>query len=355
MRPAAGRDLNLGDPVADADLFDIAGAMAETADRRHHHPAAAAGHRRAVPDRGAGGSWPASPASWCRAGSANMSRAARPGISAIWAGIWAGICAGPSTSGRIGAPLLPGTACIRATALGASEYSVQLSGQTSTITAPGRLLPRRSMQVIKPEIEFRLPSRRRRHRRGDPRPLRRLRPRSRHRRGGAGVFLGAAARLRQHPRAGRRHRAGNAPPAGPRRTAACHAGRRHRPDPRRHPARRHLDFANELLILDGLSLADFDYIDLGKIRVPSLTVPVTVKSLLFRDDARSGERVQFRAAPPVGPQLIGRTPPADPQVRVHAGLHARMHAGLHVHPHVHPHGQTTGPDHVHPPGEAGDD
>src|SRR5580692_6432012 len=38
-------------------------------------------------------------------------------------------------------PLLPAGECIRATALGASEYSVQLSGNTSYISAPGALPP----------------------------------------------------------------------------------------------------------------------------------------------------------------------------------------------------------------------
>ena len=50
-------------------------------------------------------------------------------------------------------------------------------------------------------------------------------------------------------------------------------------------------------MLDGLNLRDFDYIDLGKIRLPSFTVPVTVKSLLFKDDpggTRGEERVHFR-------------------------------------------------------------
>ena len=47
-------------------------------------------------------------------------------------------------------PLLPAGECIRATALGASEYSVQLSGNTSTITKPGELLPRRNLQVLQP-------------------------------------------------------------------------------------------------------------------------------------------------------------------------------------------------------------
>src|SRR5713101_683903 len=47
-------------------------------------------------------------------------------------------------------PLLPAGECIRATALGASEYSVQLSGNTSTISKPGELLPRRNLQVLQP-------------------------------------------------------------------------------------------------------------------------------------------------------------------------------------------------------------
>ena len=57
-----------------------------------------------------------------------------------------------------------------------------------------------------------------------------------------------------------------------------------------------LGVANDILVLDGISLRDFDYIDLGKIRLPSFTVPVTVKSLLFSDDPRGprrAERIQF--------------------------------------------------------------
>jgi ethanolamine utilization protein EutA len=33
-------------------------------------------------------------------------------------------------------------------------------------------------------------------------------------------------------------------------------------------------------------LWDFDYIDLGRIRLPSMTVPVTIKSLMFSEDPR---------------------------------------------------------------------
>ena len=45
---------------------------------------------------------------------------------------------------------------------------------------------------------------------------------------------------------------------------------------------------SEILAIDGVVLRDFDYIDLGRIRMPSYTVPVTIKSLLFSEDPRSG-------------------------------------------------------------------
>src|SRR5216683_8341180 len=53
-------------------------------------------------------------------------------------------------AGALPWPLLPPGECIRATALGASEYSVQLSGNTSYISKPGELLPRRNLQVLQP-------------------------------------------------------------------------------------------------------------------------------------------------------------------------------------------------------------
>ena len=53
-------------------------------------------------------------------------------------------------AGALPWPLLPAGECIRATALGASEYSVQLSGNTSYISDPGALLPRRNLQVLQP-------------------------------------------------------------------------------------------------------------------------------------------------------------------------------------------------------------
>jgi ethanolamine utilization protein EutA len=44
--------------------------------------------------------------------------------------------------------------------------------------------------------------------------------------------------------------------------------------------------ASEVLVLDGIALRDFDYVDLGRIRMPSCTVPVTIKSLVFGEDPR---------------------------------------------------------------------
>ena len=47
-----------------------------------------------------------------------------------------------------------------------------------------------------------------------------------------------------------------------------------------------LGVASEVLVLDGIALWDFDYIDLGRVRMPSFTVPVTIKSLVFSQDPR---------------------------------------------------------------------
>ena len=44
--------------------------------------------------------------------------------------------------------------------------------------------------------------------------------------------------------------------------------------------------ASEVLVIDGITLWDFDYVDLGRIRMPSFTVPVTIKSLVFSEDPR---------------------------------------------------------------------
>ena len=49
---------------------------------------------------------------------------------------------------------------------------------------------------------------------------------------------------------------------------------------------------SEILAIDGVMLRDFDYIDLGRIRMPSYTVPVTIKSLVFSEDPQGGRPAQ---------------------------------------------------------------
>src|SRR5213075_2575594 len=55
---------------------------------------------------------------------------------------------------RLPGKLLPAGECIRATAFGASEYSVQLSGNTVYVSQPGELLPRRNLQVLQPPVSL---------------------------------------------------------------------------------------------------------------------------------------------------------------------------------------------------------
>lgn len=240
-------------------------------------------------------------------------------------------------AGAFGAPLLPAAACIRATALGASEYSVQLSGQTSTITAPGKILPRRSMQVLKPDIDL--------QERPDADQI------------GAAILrhfeafdLSAASdevalmfeyTLPPDYAYIRALADGIAAAMQPRLKAG-------------HPLyvmldgdiaqtlggilRDELGIGNDLLILDGISLRDFDYIDLGKIRLPSFTVPVTVKSLLFSDDPRAPgrkERIRFAAPSPRATD--------DAHAHHHHG-HDHHHHHHHHHDHHYDHGQQHGHD-----------
>jgi ethanolamine utilization protein EutA len=82
-----------------------------------------------------------------------------------------------------------------------------------------------------------------------------------------------------------------------------------------HILRDELDVATELLVIDGVVLWDFDYIDLGRIRMPSNTVPVTIKSLVFSEDPR-------------GPR---------PRQRLHHHDHDHAHGDHHRHDHHHGH------------------
>ena len=194
-------------------------------------------------------------------------------------------------NGALPWPMLAAGECIRATALGASEYSVQLSGNTSYITKPGELLPRRNLQVLQPSYEC-----------GEVIDPARL-----------------AAAIRAHFTAfdliegegevALALRWSGAPSYE--RVSAFAEGIRHglaTTIERKKPIyimldgdvaqtlgailREELLVESEILAIDGVVLRDFDYIDLGRIRMPSYTVPVTIKSLLFNEDPRRGRPPQ---------------------------------------------------------------
>jgi ethanolamine utilization protein EutA len=87
---------------------------------------------------------------------------------------------------------------------------------------------------------------------------------------------------------------------------------------------------SEILCIDGVMLRDFDYIDLGRIRMPSYTVPVTIKSLVFSEDVLGGRPAQ----------------------RIHHHDHDHDHDHSHAHGHHHhpDHGHDHGHDLSHGPG-----
>jgi ethanolamine utilization protein EutA len=226
-------------------------------------------------------------------------------------------------SGALPWPLLPAGECIRATALGASEYSVQLSGNTGYISAPGKLLPRRNLQVLQPpfacteEIDpERLAQAIRNHLTG----------------------FDAADGEREVALALRWQGAPSYE-----RIAAFAEGIRRGLAPlidKGQPLfvmldgdvaqtlgailREELGVENDILVIDGVTLWDFDYIDLGRVRMPSHTVPVTIKSLVFSEDPRA--------------------PRGEPHLQHH---HAHDHAHGHAHGHDHAHDH----DHDRPPSQ----
>lgn len=187
--------------------------------------------------------------------------------------------------------------CIRATALGASEYSVQLSGNTSYISNPTDLLPRRNLQVVQPPFTFTntFTSPDLAHAITEHLTAFDLDSTTEN--------LALAFKWQGHPAYGRiRAFADGIKLALEDRFAAKQA---------MHilldgdiamtlgtVLQKELGVESPLLVIDGVSLWDFDFIDLGRIRLPSYTVPVTIKSLVFNDDPRTKgdlHKLQFQA------------------------------------------------------------
>ena len=176
--------------------------------------------------------------------------------------------------------LLPPGECIRATAFGASEYSVQLSGNTVYISSPAELLPRKNLQVLHPPVSLKgdldaekLAAAIREHFKAFDVVEGEAEVALAFKWGGEPSFqrLEAFARSIQKTLI-RTIEQGKAIFLILEGDVAQTVGAILKED---------FKLASEVLVLDGVSLRDFDYIDLGRIRMPSYTVPVTIKSLVF--------------------------------------------------------------------------
>jgi ethanolamine utilization protein EutA len=206
---------------------------------------------------------------------------------------------------------------------------VQLSGNTSYISNPGELLPRRNLQVIQPPVET-----------GDEIDAEAVAKAIRaHRKAfeveSADVDIALALRWTGVPSYDRIAPFAQGIIAG----LADHIAAK-------KPLyvmldgdiaqtlgaimREEMGVASEVLVIDGVMLMDFDYIDLGKVRIPSFTVPVTIKSLVFSEDPRG----------PRAKEIIHHRAEDD---HGHDHAHGHSHSHSHGHGHSHHHGH----DHKH--------
>ncbi|WP_206105432.1 ethanolamine ammonia-lyase reactivating factor EutA [Paenibacillus thalictri] len=177
-------------------------------------------------------------------------------------------------------PVLPAGECIRATVIGASQYSLQVSGNTNYISDQ-KLLPYKNLQVIHPEIEF--------GEQVDPGQVAQAicehLERFDVKEGEANIALafhwtGVPAYERIFGLASGICQAMVKTIASGKPLIVVLDG-----DIARNLGRMlqmELQVAGPILSIDGIMLQNFDYIDIGRMLFPSETVPVTVKSLVFQ-------------------------------------------------------------------------
>lgn len=169
---------------------------------------------------------------------------------------------------------------IRATVLGAAEHSLQISGETGFVSSPAKLLPQRNLPVVAPNFSFigdidrdalasAIAQKRAMLDLLETSPAFALALRWRGDADHERLFAcarGIAAGMGDRIAAGKPIfilMEGDA--------ALNLAG----------VLRDELNISVDLLALDGIVLRDFDWVDIGRLRLPSNTIPVTVKSLVF--------------------------------------------------------------------------
>lgn len=189
-------------------------------------------------------------------------------------------------AGRLPYPLLPAGECIRATAIGASASPMELPASRVFVSDAAALLPCRNVQVLVPAVGL--------DDRVDPvRVAQAIRRQLRSfdvEEGRGGVALAFSGVGALGPEALGRFAQGlvEALPITILEARALHlvldgVGARALGDLLKDAWR----VASPVLVVEGLALQDFDYLDVGAPRADG-TIPVAIKSLVFREDPRSG-------------------------------------------------------------------
>jgi ethanolamine utilization protein EutA len=178
-------------------------------------------------------------------------------------------------SGRIGVPMTNPGQGIRATVIGASQFTVQLSGQTIHLSG-NAVLPVRNVPVVFPELDLEghlnaaeisqsIAAKLRRADLGE----------------GRAVALGIRWRGEPHYQRLRELAAGIAMAAGPAPLPLIVMVDRDVGRLLGHLLEHELGVARAVIAIDGIELREFDYVDIGAPLEPAGVVPVVIKSLLF--------------------------------------------------------------------------
>ena len=177
-------------------------------------------------------------------------------------------------------PLAPARECIRATVMGAAQHTIQVSGNT-IYRSNDELLPRKNLQALRPPVDL----------------SENIHP--------PALAQAIASHFKTFDLVEGEAEVAlvfrwSGPPAAIRIAAFCRGLMEGLPRTLKsgrpiylvfdhdlaglvgNILKNDFDLKNDILAIDGVTLHDFDFIDLGKVLEPSGTVPVTIKSLVFQ-------------------------------------------------------------------------